>query len=91
MSWLETAIIIFGLLGFAAMGAVLALRIYRNPFLLTGLIPVVWAHVKPAFLKHVWPLLLKAFGRMDPADEARWRDCERRGGKWDHMRKKCDR
>lgn len=65
MSWLEIAAIIFGLLGFAAMGAVLAFRIYRNPFLLSGLLPVLWAHVKPALVKHVLPY----FGRMEKKDE----------------------
>jgi hypothetical protein len=69
MSWLETAAIIFGLLGFAAMGAVLALRLYHNPFLLSGLLPVLWTHVKPMLIKYVLPL----FRRMPPEEEAEWR------------------
>jgi hypothetical protein len=80
VSWLEAAAIIFGLLGFAAMGAVLALRLYHNPFLLSGLIPVLWAHVKPALVKHVLPY----FGRMEKADEDKMRDENRagRGDEW---------
>lgn len=65
MSWLEIAAITFGLLGFAAMGAVLAFRIYRNPFLLAGLLPILWAHVKPVLFKY----LALLFARMDEEDE----------------------
>lgn len=27
--------------------------------------------------------------RMDPEDEAAWRDCQRRGGRWDNVTKRC--
>jgi hypothetical protein len=87
MTWIETFAIIFGLLGFFAMGAVLAFRVYRNPFLLTGLVPVLWAHVKPVLVKHVLPYFL---GRMDEDTERAWRECERRGGKWNHRKKRCE-
>lgn len=38
------------------------------------LLPVVWRFVSK---------------RMDPETERRWRECERRGGKWDNVRKRC--
>lgn len=27
--------------------------------------------------------------RMDPETEARWRDCQKRGGRWDAVKKRC--
>jgi hypothetical protein len=86
VSWLETAAIVFGLLGFAAMGAVLAFRIYRNPFLLAGLLPIVWAHVKPVLM----PMLARLFRRLDEPTEKAWRDCVRRGGKWNYHKRRCE-
>lgn len=80
MHWLEVAAIAFGLLGFAAMGAVLAYRLYHNPLLLVGLLPAIWAHLKPAFLRYVMPI----FQRMPPEEETEWRRAERqgRGDEW---------
>lgn len=37
-----------------------------------------------------WRALLPEIGRrMPPEDEARWRDCQRRGGRWDARKKRC--
>lgn len=38
--------------------------------------PIIWGYVSK---------------RMTPEQEADWRDCIRRGGEWDHMRKRCKR
>lgn len=78
MSWIEIAAIVFGLLGFTAMGAVLAFRIYRNPFLLAGLIPVLWSHVKPVLVKHVLP-----YFKPLPEDDQKDYDRARRAGRGD--------
>ena len=51
----------------------------------------------------LWPQIVKALvawgleaawgvlkaDRMDPETEARWRECQRRGGRWDARRKRC--
>ena len=87
MSWWEVAAIGLFVAGFLAMGALLAYRLYRNPFLLAGLVPVIWAHVKPVFIKHVWPVLLKVFGRMTPEEEAEMRREYRAGRGDDWLRK----
>ncbi len=90
MHWLEVAGIVFGLLGFFAIGGVLAFRVYRNPFLLAGLLPVIWDHVKPALIRHVVPLFLNLTKRMPPEEEAEWRDCQKRGGRWNHHTRRCE-
>lgn len=68
-----------------AVGLVAAVVLYaRRPDfwiefgwrLFVRLRPVIWAYLSK---------------RMDPDTERRWLECERRGGKWDHVRKRCDR
>lgn len=90
MSWWEWAAIGMFLLGFFAMGAVLAVRLYRNPFLLAGLIPVIWKHVKKPIVRHILPVVLRVFKRYDPETEAAWRDCERKAGKWNFRTRRCE-
>jgi hypothetical protein len=54
--------------------------------------PAFWGDVISEIAAKAWPEIVKVFTkRMDPETEKRWRECERRGGKWDHMRKRCDR
>jgi hypothetical protein len=54
--------------------------------------PAFWGDVISEIATKAWPEIVKVFTkRMDPETERRWRECERRGGKWDHMRKRCDR
>ena len=79
------------IVGFVGMGAVLAVRLYRNPFLLASLVPVIWRELKPPFDKYILPHLIALWSRMDAETEQAWRDCQRRGGRWDHVRKRCDR
>ena len=38
--------------------------------------PIIWAYISK---------------RMPPEDEAAWRKCMLRGGKWDHRKRRCDR
>lgn len=86
MLWWEWAALVFFLLGFVAMGAVLAYRLYRNPLLLVGLLPTIWAYLKPAVIRYVLPLFLD---RNEPSVEERMQECIRRGGEWDNFRKVC--
>lgn len=82
MGWWEWAVIACLLVGIVGMGAILTVRLYNNPFLLAGLIPTIWAHVKPVLLRVI-------FDRMEPELEEEMRKCIKRGGKWDNFRKKC--
>lgn len=50
--------------------------------------PAFWIEFGWRIFQALLPYITK---RMDPETEARWRECERRGGKWDHKRKRCDR
>ena len=83
MNWLEVASVALVCLGLIAGAFLFARR------------PEFWIEFGYRLFMRVWPLVLPAltrvFRRMDPETERRWRECERRGGKWDHMRKRCDR
>jgi hypothetical protein len=55
---------------------------------------------RPAFWVEFGGRVIKAFmpkfiayvtKRMPPEKEKEWRDCIRRGGEWDHIRKRCKR
>jgi hypothetical protein len=50
--------------------------------------PSFWIEFGARLFQALLPHITK---RMDPETERRWRECERRGGKWDWHRKKCDR
>lgn len=50
--------------------------------------PSFWIEFGARLIKATLPALLK---RMPPEKEAEWRDCVRRGGEWDHFRKRCKR
>jgi hypothetical protein len=90
MNWWEVAAIVLFAIGFLAMGAVLAVRLYRNPFLLTSLLPVIWRELKPPFDRYVLPHLIRLWARYDAETESAWRDCQRRGGRWNAVKKKCE-
>jgi hypothetical protein len=54
--------------------------------------PAFWGDVGKELFSKAWPQIWAVLSkRMDPEAEARWRECERRGGRWDHRRKRCDR
>lgn len=78
MSWQEVAATVVLLLGLFAGAFLWAQR------------PAFWiaffTRLGRALLPGVVSYLTK---RMPPEKEAEWRDCMRRGGEWDHIRKRC--
>lgn len=63
---LEYVLIGAGIVGFLAVGGLLALRLYNNPLLLVGLGTAVWRELWPV----IWRLVSK---RKSPEEEAEWR------------------
>lgn len=76
MSWLEIAAIVVFLAGIGAGGFLVAQR------------PAFWWGLLAEAFKSAWPVLAR---RMTPEQEAAFQDCMRRGGEWDHVRKRCKR
>lgn len=62
-------------------GAAVWFAFQRSDFV-AGLVAAAAA----AAWKAIAPQIAK---RMSPEDEARWRDCQRRGGRWDARKKRC--
>lgn len=50
--------------------------------------PAFWAGLVSHVFKGLAPIITK---RMTPEQEAAWRDCQRRGGRWDPVKKRCDK
>lgn len=50
--------------------------------------PVFWVEMITHVVRGLVPILSK---RMPPEQEAAWRDCIRRGGEWDHIKRRCKR
>ena len=76
MSWLEIAVVLVLLLGLGGGAFLVAQR------------PSFWLGLATAVFTAVLPLLAK---RMTPEQEKAMQDCHRRGGEWDHIRKRCKR
>ena len=76
MSWLEIAVVLVLLLGLGGGAFLVAQR------------PSFWLGLATAVFTTVLPLLAK---RMTPEQEKAMQDCHRRGGEWDHIRKRCKR
>jgi hypothetical protein len=76
MSWLEISAIVVLLIGIGAGGYLVAQR------------PSFWWGLGVAAFRAALPFILK---RMSPEKEKEWQDCIRRGGEWDHFRKRCKR
>ena len=74
VNWIEVALIAAVLTGLVAGGVLAAQR------------PSFWFGLGAVMLRAALPFLLK---RMPPEEEQEWRDCIRRGGEWDHVRKRC--
>jgi hypothetical protein len=74
VNWIEIAAIAMLLIGIGAGGFLVAQR------------PSFWLGLGAAMFKAALPFLMK---RMPPEKEQEWRDCIRRGGEWDHHRKRC--
>lgn len=80
MNWIEIAAIVVLLIGIGAGGFLVAQR------------PSFWIGLVTTAMRPVLPLLVALVAkRMTPEKEQEWRDCLRRGGEWDHHRKRCKR
>jgi len=77
---LDTLLIIIVLLG-AFAGAFM---FFRSPHAYIAFGTIAIEKLKPV----IFAYLLK---RMSPEKEKEFRDCMRRGGEWDHVRKRCKR
>jgi hypothetical protein len=74
MTWLEVALIAAVIVGIGAGGFLVAQR------------PTFWFGLGAVMFRAILPHLAK---RMSPTKEKELHDCIRRGGEWDHVRKKC--
>jgi hypothetical protein len=78
VNWLEVAgvvLVVAGLLG----GLIIAAQR-----------PAFWVEFGTRLLARLWPFFFAYITkRMTPEKEQEWRDCIRRGGEWDHRRKRC--
>jgi hypothetical protein len=53
--------------------------------------PAFWGDVISEIATKAWPEIVKVFTkRMDPETEKAWRDCQRRGGKWNQHKRRCE-
>lgn len=53
--------------------------------------PTFWIEFGTRLFQRLAPKILAYLTkRMDPETERRWRECERRGGKWNHHKKRCE-
>ena len=54
--------------------------------------PSFWLQFGARLIKAIMPRVVQyVTKRMPPEKEKEWRDCIRRGGEWDHHRKRCKR
>jgi hypothetical protein len=74
VNWLEIVAFVVLLIGLGAGGFLVAQR------------PSFWLGMAGEVLGSLLPVLTK---RMPPEKEKEMRDCIRRGGEWDHLRKRC--
>ena len=80
MNWIEIAAIAVLLIGIGAGGFLVAQR------------PTFWLGLASAGFRAALPFIVKYVGkRMSPEQEKAFQDCVRRGGEWDHIRKRCKR
>lgn len=49
--------------------------------------PDFWFGLITHVAKEMMPIIAK---RMPPDQEAAWRECEKRNGKWNHRKKRCE-
>jgi hypothetical protein len=53
--------------------------------------PAFWIEFGTRLFKALLPRLIgHVTKRMDPKTEAEWRKCQLRGGKWNHIKKRCE-
>lgn len=78
MTWLEALAIVVLLLGLGGGAFLVAQR------------PSFWVGLGKAAITAALPAIIKAVSqRMTPEEEAAFQKCLKRGGQWDHIRKKC--
>ena len=78
MTWLEVLAVAAVLIGLGGGAFLVAQR------------PAFWVEFGSRVAKSLWPLLLALVAKRMTADqEAALADCLRRGGTWDHVRKRC--
>lgn len=54
--------------------------------------PAFWIEFGGRMVKAVMPRIIAHITKRMPEDQERaWRECERRGGRWNHRTRKCDR
>ena len=72
-------------------GGALAIRAYyANPVKAAELLAALGWIARKAALKYLPRLMAHLLKRMDPATEAAWRECQLRGGKWNHNTRRCE-
>lgn len=78
MNWLEAIAVLVLFVGLGGGAFLVAQR------------PSFWIGLGKAVVTAFLPAIVKVVSkRMRPEQEAAFRDCNRRGGQWDHIRKKC--
>lgn len=78
MNWLELLLIITVLAGLFAGAVLVAQR------------PTFWLGLGTVLFKALLPKLMLLAQRMPPDEEKAWRECQKRGGKWNYRTKKCE-
>ena len=79
MTWFEVALILVALAGIFAGAVLVAQR------------PSFWYGLGSEAVKSALPVLITYITRRMPEDQEKaWRDCERRGGKWNHRKRRCE-
>lgn len=79
MTWFEVALILVALAGIFAGAILVAQR------------PSFWYGLGAEAIKSALPKIVEIVTkRMPPEQEKAWRDCERRGGKWNHRKRRCE-
>ena len=80
MNWIDAVLLLAAVIGLI-LGGILVARS-----------PSFWFQVGAIALDKLKPVIIAYIvKRMPPEDEAAWRKCELSGGKWDHVRRRCNR
>lgn len=79
MSWVEFAALSILFVGLGAGAFLVAQR------------PSFWAALASSAVKAALPAAISVLTkRMPPDQEKAWRDCQKRGGKWNHLKRRCE-
>lgn len=78
-------LLIIGFISALLIGAIIgSILLFRNPGNWVGFVGYAVKKLRPIILAYM-------FKRMSPDKEKELHDCIRRGGEWDHIRKRCKR